>query len=80
MLSSTETNPLLAEPINNLRFTQEFKVLSAKMGLRSLQDIIIAKEKAILDEPSFTHEWLRELVVFMSAQGLTDLLEADERF
>jgi hypothetical protein len=70
---------LLHEPINNQRFTQDFKQLSARMDLRTLADIIATPEPILFGHPHFTYTWLRELVVFLQAHGCLDLLERPQR-
>lgn len=71
---------LLQQPLISLALSDDFKARSAQMGLCTLQDILLKKQKSIQSNPVCTKEWMEELIDFAGTCGFIRELDNDYRY
>lgn len=69
-----EVDVLLKEPLSQW-FGAAFCRQSGRMGLATLEDILVLEPEELLLRPGFSMAWLGELTVFLQERGLLHLLQ-----
>lgn len=74
-MTGTGAENIVEMPIITLDLSDDFKILSGRMGFRTLQDVIIVPPEILLQKRGFNYNWLGELISFLSDRGLLHLLQ-----
>lgn len=67
-----ESSSKYAKLLTNLHASKEFKSRAAKMGLRSLQDVLDQDLRLLKKHPFFSYVWYTDLLNILNNEGLLD--------
>ena len=71
----TKENEILSQKISDLPFTEDLKSVSQKSGFNTIGEIIDKPVAELLKIDGFTYHLLQELIQFLEAKGLANLLK-----
>ena len=71
----TKENEILSKKISDLPFTEDLKSVSQKSGFNTIGEIIDKPVAELLKIDGFTYHLLQELIQFLEAKGLANLLK-----
>jgi len=66
---------ILEQKILDLPFTEDFKSFSQKLGVKTVNDMIIIPVATLMKSEGFTYHALQELVQFLENRNLANLLQ-----
>ena len=71
----TKEDALLAEKIENLELSDQFKRQCQKMDLKTIGEITATEPEALVRLPGFSYTWLSELSAFLLSNNKLQLLQ-----
>ncbi|MBS1744239.1 MAG: hypothetical protein JST81_14510 [Bacteroidetes bacterium] len=68
-------HPDLHKPIEELPFSDVFKLSAKQMQLHTLADILEYDSASLLRKPGFNYHFLQEFIAYIEKNKMTDLLK-----
>lgn len=70
-----ETNDFFLQPIQDMPFSEEFKLMAASLKFQNLHDVLEVEAAELLKKPGMTYHMIQELVHFLVENGQAHLLK-----
>lgn len=69
-MSATFDEPVLNQPIEQLAFSEEFKIKTGQLGFNTLAELLEHHPSDLLQLPGFGYRMLTEMISYLEKRGL----------